>query len=301
MNPIERRSRLLLRAYPASYRRDRGEEILGTLLEATPSRRQWPLARDVRALVIGGLRARAAQNRGRSMAVNLRLTVLIGVAVYLSLAACGDLATTFVNAQLGGTWGLTYRSSAWPTLLAGLLIAAAVILIWVGRRRLLVGGVLAAAAAASYSRFSHREIVGGLVTQLLCLAALVVLAKRTDRPTWGWLWVTSGIVAAVILPSFFQAVAFLPYLTPSLLLCILLVLLAWIGIDARPAVALGTYYLIVSLSALLGDAVMGIGNWFSDPAVLVAAALTGIAGWRLRRQSVQQARMGHNDKAAPTS
>jgi hypothetical protein len=287
MSPIERRSRLLLRAYPASYRRDRGEEILGTLVEATPSRRQWPLARDVRALVIGGLRARAAQNRGRSMAINLRLAALLGVAIYLGLAAWGYLATTFVNAQLGGTWVLTYRSSGWPALLAGLLIGAAVMLIWVGRRRLLVGGALAAAAAASYSGFSHRESVGGLVTQLLCLAALVVLAKRTERPAWGWLWLTSGIVAAVILPSLFQAVVFSPYQAPSLLLCILLVLLAWIGVDARPAVALGTYYLIVSLSALLGNPVMGIGDWFNDPAVLVAAALAGLAGWRLRRQSVQ--------------
>lgn len=94
-----------------------------------------------------------------------------------------------------------------------------------------------------------------------------------------------AIVAAVAVPSFFQAVVFLPYQAPSLLLCILLVLLAWIGIDARPAAALGTYYLIVSLSALLGNAVMGAGNWFSDPAVLAAAALAGIAGWRLRRQS----------------
>jgi hypothetical protein len=224
------------------------------------------------------------------MAVNLRLAALLGVAIYLGLAAWGYLATTFVSAQLGGTWVLTYRPSGWPALLAGLLIAAAVILIWVGRRRLLVGGALpaaAAVAAVSYSGSSHREIARGLVTQLLCLAALVVLAKRTERPAWGWLWLTSGIVAAVIVPSFFLAVVFLPYQAPSLLLCILLVLLAWIGIDARPAVALGTYYLLVSLSALLGNAAMGTGNWFSDPAVLAAAVLAAGAGWRLRQQSVR--------------
>ncbi len=73
-------------------------------MEATPRRRQWPLARDVRALVIGGLRARAAQDRGRSMAVDLRLTALLGVAIYLALAGWGYLATTVVNAQPGGTW-----------------------------------------------------------------------------------------------------------------------------------------------------------------------------------------------------
>ena len=39
---LERRARWLLRAYPAAYRADRGEEITGTLLEATPPGRDWP-------------------------------------------------------------------------------------------------------------------------------------------------------------------------------------------------------------------------------------------------------------------
>jgi DNA-binding PadR family transcriptional regulator len=55
---LERRCRWLLRAYPAWYRRRRGEEMLGTLLEASPPGRRWPSFRDARALVIGGLRAR---------------------------------------------------------------------------------------------------------------------------------------------------------------------------------------------------------------------------------------------------
>ena len=36
MSPLERHCRWLLRAYPAWYRRDRAEEMLGTLLEASP-------------------------------------------------------------------------------------------------------------------------------------------------------------------------------------------------------------------------------------------------------------------------
>jgi hypothetical protein len=39
---LERRARWLLRAYPAAYRADRGEEIIGTLLEAVPPGRDWP-------------------------------------------------------------------------------------------------------------------------------------------------------------------------------------------------------------------------------------------------------------------
>jgi hypothetical protein len=55
---LERHCRWLLRAYPAWYRRDRAEEMLGTLLEASPPSRRWPSFRDARALAIGSLRAR---------------------------------------------------------------------------------------------------------------------------------------------------------------------------------------------------------------------------------------------------
>jgi hypothetical protein len=58
VSSLERRCRWLLRAYPAWYRRGRGEEMLDTLLEASPPGRRWPSFRDARALVIGGLRVR---------------------------------------------------------------------------------------------------------------------------------------------------------------------------------------------------------------------------------------------------
>lgn len=63
MSGLESRARVLLRCYPPSYRSDRGEEMLGTLLEASPPRRNWPAPRDARSLIAGGLRARAALNR----------------------------------------------------------------------------------------------------------------------------------------------------------------------------------------------------------------------------------------------
>ena len=58
MTGLERRCRWLLRAYPAWYRRERSEEMLGALLEASPPGRRWPTFRDARALVTGGLRVR---------------------------------------------------------------------------------------------------------------------------------------------------------------------------------------------------------------------------------------------------
>jgi hypothetical protein len=58
VSALERRCRWLLRAYPAWYRRDRGGEMTGTLLEASPPGARWPSFRDARALVIGGARVR---------------------------------------------------------------------------------------------------------------------------------------------------------------------------------------------------------------------------------------------------
>jgi hypothetical protein len=58
VTPLERRCRWLLLAYPAWYRRRRGEEMLGTLLDASPPGSRWPSFRDTRALITGGLRVR---------------------------------------------------------------------------------------------------------------------------------------------------------------------------------------------------------------------------------------------------
>jgi hypothetical protein len=58
VTPLERRCRWLLLTYPAWYRRRRGEEMLGTLLEASAPGGRWPSFCDARALVAGGLRVR---------------------------------------------------------------------------------------------------------------------------------------------------------------------------------------------------------------------------------------------------
>jgi hypothetical protein len=58
VTPLERRCRWLLLTYPAWYRRRRVEEMLGTLLEASPPGQGWPSFRDTRALITGGLRVR---------------------------------------------------------------------------------------------------------------------------------------------------------------------------------------------------------------------------------------------------
>lgn len=90
MTRLERIYRWLLRAYPAWYRRERGDEILATLLEASPSGRRWPSLRDARALIVGGFRVRAGQDQRPTTAAGLRLAVLLGAALAL---LCSSQAT----------------------------------------------------------------------------------------------------------------------------------------------------------------------------------------------------------------
>ncbi|HMH94538.1 MAG TPA: hypothetical protein VK586_26065 [Streptosporangiaceae bacterium] len=67
MTALERRWRWLLRAYPAWYRRERGDEILGTLMEASPPGRRRPSLRDARLLgPSGGCGGRRCSERSYS-------------------------------------------------------------------------------------------------------------------------------------------------------------------------------------------------------------------------------------------
>ncbi|MEV0716942.1 hypothetical protein [Asanoa sp. NPDC050611] len=65
MNPLERRYRRLLLAYPRGYRRARGEELVTTLLEGAPPDRTRPAVAEAWDLVRGGLRQRFGPPHGR--------------------------------------------------------------------------------------------------------------------------------------------------------------------------------------------------------------------------------------------
>ena len=84
MSTLERHCQLLLRAYPAAYREVRGEEIIGTLLEATPPGRSWPLPRDIRVPDIRRAPGPRCAQPQLTTGANLRIALLAGVAAYLA-------------------------------------------------------------------------------------------------------------------------------------------------------------------------------------------------------------------------
>ena len=199
MTALERRSRRLLRAYPAAYRRERGEEIIGTLLEATPE--DADLAAAAR---------RPCADRGRSEGTRCaepapdhrrepprrgdgrRLALPVRMGSDLP-AHCGDQVPDALAA--GSAW------PALPAVLTGLAVAATVVLAWTAPRRVVLAGALPAAAAVCYFVLVRAHLTGPAVIQLASLAGLVALIPRTARPSRRWLWLLGVVMATALLPD----------------------------------------------------------------------------------------------------
>jgi hypothetical protein len=159
VTPLERRCRLLLRAYPRWYRRDRADEMLDTLVEASSGRR-WPSLRDALALMFGGLRAR-------------------GVAWYLAMlwagagaVFCGTLFLTstqpFTASGVDMPASLSELASATGTV-TGLASLAMTIPVWV---------------AGSF-RLRRRRLGAGSWTGTCALGVTLMVAMAACGRLWG--------------------------------------------------------------------------------------------------------------------
>jgi hypothetical protein len=291
VSPLERHCQLLLRAYPAAYREVRGEEIIGTLLDATPPERSWPWPRDSRGLIVGGLRARAALNRQLTTAANLRVAVLAGIAAYIAYSASTFLSPYVGSGLLPGRPAVPF---GWP-LAAVILPFIPMGLVWIGcRRAVVLASALPAAAAICLAGPWHSFLVGPTVFRLVCLAMLVALAGR-ERPGWRWFRPVGVVAIAPLLPI-------VPPLTDViwligavnlgglLLLALILLSVAWIMVDARPAVAMAVLLAAIQFPIQISVFAMGAGFQAAQWAVLIVVAVTAVAVWRLRRQSAGPAR-----------
>ncbi len=275
MTALERRCRFLLHAYPAAYRRERADEMLGTLLATTPQGRTWPLPRDTRALLLGGLRVRSGQERRLSTPGNLRLAALLGCALFLSFAAvnCASYAVGYLYNP-----GPFLR---WQPLTVAVLILTAAVLPWLaGRRAVTVGALAAGTATVAYDLSSQFPWHGFHLSQLspaagnttailqvlLPLAALVLLARGRERPPRLWLWLPALIVALAALAEFRAVTVTLagqPIAGADSYLWLVPfgIAIAWIGIDARPAIGLAAYFSLWLGQALFNRFDVGVWNF----------------------------------------
>jgi hypothetical protein len=277
MTALERRCRLLLLAYPAWYRRERGEEILATLLECSQPSQRWPAPRDAGALILSGLRVRAGQHERLSTAANLRLAVLLGVALSLLGLIANDL-----SAQ-------SYAGNSHQAVF-GMIALAAVVSAWFAP--LPVVAALAVTSGGLWVWWGDRVMVmqpSGLL-MLICLAILACGKQRLPR---SWLWLAAAMFAAQMLPGLtihilrsnsplFVPLVFVP-------LIILGAVVLWAAIDARPVIAMAIYLLFTFLISPLANLAAGgpsVYGWVWYPPIALAAVLVVPGIWRLRRQAV---------------
>jgi hypothetical protein len=286
----ERGYRRLLRAYPAWYRRERGEEIVDTLLAAAPHGRTWPSLRDGGALILGGLRVRAGQNRRLTTAVNLRLAVLFGVALWLTARASFDLAF----AGLGWLhWIPPGQRSAYAAV-TGLVMLAAVGAAWFAPRPGVAAVSLIAVAAMSLIAVATDAYPWQgqwwLLGEPAMLAALALLALGKERMPRCWLWLLGAEIFAQVLTVYgmFHAPPFFlsPWLNDFPWLVILAAVVLWVVVDARPAIAAGV---CVAIGWALQFATGGLGTDFGRVffwQLAWGAMLALVMILRLRRQAV---------------
>jgi hypothetical protein len=289
VSPLERHCQLLLRAYPAAYRQVRGEEIIGTLLDATPPGRSWPRPRDSMGLILGGLRARAAYNRQLTTGANLRTALLAGITGYLAYTA-GAVVGFYVRAELVyGGHNLQGVSVNWPELIESALILVTVTLAWLsGRRMIVLAGALPAGAAACIAGTWHPWALGDTLVPLLSLAAMVALSDNRQRPSRRWL-VPIGLIALVpLVLNIEPQVGF--YILQALELTVTAAAIVWVVIDARPAVAVSVFVLGLWLPIAVDNLVQGMIPVYIWPYLVITTVIAAPAVWLLRRQSAHAGR-----------
>jgi hypothetical protein len=148
--PLERRYRHWLLAYPADYRRERGDELIGTLLDLADPGRRRPRPTEVAALLRSALAQRlvppAPQALGRVLAaLALVLALPPAFSLLASVAAVPDVCSTVLAPARSGAvcprpFILNWVGWAW---LAVLLAVTALPVLLRGRRVAVLAAVLA--------------------------------------------------------------------------------------------------------------------------------------------------------------
>ena len=84
---LERRYRLLMRSYPQTWLGERGEQLIGTLMEISEPGQHWPKPREASSLLLSGIRVRAGVDRlespGRAWRDSIRPALVLLLALQI--------------------------------------------------------------------------------------------------------------------------------------------------------------------------------------------------------------------------
>ncbi|KAB1908938.1 hypothetical protein F8279_05360 [Micromonospora sp. AMSO1212t] len=201
---LEKRYRMLLRAYPAGYRRERADELIDTLIGDEPTNRRWPSLREAASLIRGALRVHGGGAAPRPVAVLFWQGIHLGALAALALGVLIGLDDIVEAFQYGGL-------SDPLTVLRNqgvheIVLSAALVALVAGRTR--TAAVLAVAAAVVPTVISPYLFLNGLPQWWapVVAAPLIVLGLRRPAdvppaPRANAVLVTAGILALHLIPA----------------------------------------------------------------------------------------------------
>lgn len=293
MTRLERRYRLLLRAYPGGYRADYGDELLDILLTRAEADRAVPQAREAAALVAGGIRTRivaAAQGPAWTDGLHLAVTAisLVNLAVLVPYTSSIPLwvaasALTF----LAVLRGLVLVALPLATLTGGKVLAITLAEPWLDRTLLPVFPDHPwETAPALYAIGGPVAPATGYLLMILGLLALAIRGGPARHRSWWWLAALPLVVGAS--PAWRDIVEGTPNTMfrvglETALLCVA----AYAGhltADPRWAVAAGAYALptCVTLAENLTD--VSRQEITHGALVILLTLITATAPFRARRR-----------------
>ena len=280
--------RLAMLAYPPSYRRTHGAEIVATAVELADG--AWS-ARQASALMVEGLRTRAHCASGSSP----RQAWASGVALALALGRVLSLGTTFV---LFRTTDVVFDGGlpSWAAVLAVAVPALTLIATtrWPAVVALAVPVALSLVAMRSnpwyHPGYLFSLLSGGPAVGLATMVAVVGDGRRALSPRWA-----AGLLAAIMVGAWaLSPDAILQATLAVQLLVIPLVGLALVLVDPRPLAAGAASWLMTALSAATILLVPGLEEGGSQGllfAAMIFVALIGLlAAWGAGRRVLAVAR-----------
>ncbi|MDO3684908.1 hypothetical protein [Micromonospora sp. C28ISP2-4] len=201
---LEKRYRMLLRAYPAGYRRERADELIDTLIGDDPTDRRWPSLREAAALVRGGLRVYGGSTAPRPAAVLFWQGIHLGALAVLALGVLIGLDDIAEALQYGGFADpLTVLRNQG---IHEVVLTAALVALVAGRTR--TAAVLAVTAAVVPTVISQHLFLNGLPQWWapVVAAPLIVLGLRRPAdvppaPRANAALATAGILALHLIPA----------------------------------------------------------------------------------------------------
>ncbi|WP_341720049.1 hypothetical protein QQG74_10225 [Micromonospora sp. FIMYZ51] len=201
---LEKRYRMLLRAYPAGYRRERADELIDTLIGDEPTTRRWPSVRQAASLIRGALRVHGGSTAARPTAVLLWQGIHLGAMAVLALGVLIGLDDLVEAFQFGGF--LDPLAVLRDQGIQPVMVSAALVALVAGRAR--AAAVLVVAAAVVPTVISPYLFLNGLpqwwapvVATPLIVVGLRRPADVPPAPRANAVLVTAGILALHLIPA----------------------------------------------------------------------------------------------------